>query len=308
MFYALDARSGKIMWSYDISRDGNQKSFHGRMFISDSLVIIGTDVPAGHVYAFERFTGRVRWKYDAGPGVHGDIRCSGERVYALTSEDRLVCFDRESGEVQWEYQSESGGGRWNDSSPELSGDRVFFRGIDSFIYTLDARTGGLIWKREIAGNIRTSVSFRKGGVYAGSSSDGIVRLDGETGDLEASLPLESSPYGTLTFAGGTLLFFTGERGLGRALVAAEPGLGRITWMREAPEGSTWTTYRPHIWDGTAVVGNSKGVITAFRLSDGAELWSFHVTGTLKTIGRSHDTLFIGVLEGSLFAYRIGGER
>jgi len=69
-FYAFDKRSGKVRWSYDIHQDGNQTSFHGNPLITDQLVLIGTDNGCasggiGHVYAFDRATGAVRWKYRA---------------------------------------------------------------------------------------------------------------------------------------------------------------------------------------------------------------------------------------------------
>jgi len=59
-----------VRWSYDIHQDGNQTSFHGNPLITDQLVLIGTDKSCasggiGHVYAFDRATGAVRWKYRA---------------------------------------------------------------------------------------------------------------------------------------------------------------------------------------------------------------------------------------------------
>jgi outer membrane protein assembly factor BamB len=67
----FDKRTGKVQWSYNIHQDGNQTSFHGNPLITDQLVLIGTDKSCasggiGHVYAFDRATGTVRWKYRTG--------------------------------------------------------------------------------------------------------------------------------------------------------------------------------------------------------------------------------------------------
>jgi outer membrane protein assembly factor BamB len=67
-FYAFDKRTGKVRWSYNIHQDADQTSFHGNPLITDQLVLIGTDKSCasggiGHVYAFDRSTGTVRWKY-----------------------------------------------------------------------------------------------------------------------------------------------------------------------------------------------------------------------------------------------------
>ena len=46
-------QAGKVRWSYDIRKDGNQTSFHGDALIADDLVVIVTDGGLGHVSVFE---------------------------------------------------------------------------------------------------------------------------------------------------------------------------------------------------------------------------------------------------------------
>lgn len=67
-FYAINKTTGQVQWSYDISKDGKQQSFHGDPLVINDLILIGTDRSCdpegvGHVYAFERGSGNVRWKY-----------------------------------------------------------------------------------------------------------------------------------------------------------------------------------------------------------------------------------------------------
>ena len=67
-FYAINKTTGQLQWSYDIRKDGNQQSFHGDPLVTNDLILIGTDKSCdpngvGHVYAFERDSGKVRWKY-----------------------------------------------------------------------------------------------------------------------------------------------------------------------------------------------------------------------------------------------------
>lgn len=105
-FYALDKRSGKVRWSYDITKDGLQTSFHGDPLVAGDLVLVGTDgggVPnsVGHLYAFARETGQVRWKYRVDKGVSTDVLGIGSRLFAVASGTRLVCLDLKSGWVRW---------------------------------------------------------------------------------------------------------------------------------------------------------------------------------------------------------------
>ena len=80
-----------MKWQYDISKDGDQRQFHGDPLIADELVVIGTDGNIGHVYAFERYTGIVRWKYRVNErGVASDIVRLGDSVYAVTLGNELL--------------------------------------------------------------------------------------------------------------------------------------------------------------------------------------------------------------------------
>ena len=74
-FYCLDRKSGAEIWSYDITADGAQRSFHGDPLVAGELILVGTDGDGiGHVYAFEQSTGKVRWKH---PVTHTTERGAG---------------------------------------------------------------------------------------------------------------------------------------------------------------------------------------------------------------------------------------
>jgi outer membrane protein assembly factor BamB len=91
-----DRQSGQRRWSYDIKKDGNQNSFHGNPLITDDLILIGTDGAMGHVYAFERATGKVVWKHAITRSVSGnggattDVLGSGANAYVVTIGDELT--------------------------------------------------------------------------------------------------------------------------------------------------------------------------------------------------------------------------
>lgn len=302
LFRALDARTGVPVWRYDILRDGMQRSFHGKMLFGDSLVFVGTDIPTGHIYAFEKRNGTVRWKHFAGLGVHGDIVGADSVVYALTKEDTLLCLARCTGDVLWSFHPGERPDSWNDSSPYCAGDRVFFRDSGNRVYALSASNGENVWMRELPDVLTTSPYVQNGGVYAGSRGGTLYRLCLDTGEIEAELSLDEAPYGTITYAGGALIFFVGRRGSGGALVSVGPDLGGVRWRRPAPAGTEWTTYRPDMWRDCIIAGDGAGSITAFRIADGGAEWSLEAGGTVKTISHSGDTLFVGTFEGALHAY------
>jgi len=88
MIRALDKKTGQVKWDYDIRKDGEQSQFHGDPLITDDLVVIGTDGTLGHVYAFGRTTGAVRWKYKVeATGVASDIVRVENQIYFVTIAD-----------------------------------------------------------------------------------------------------------------------------------------------------------------------------------------------------------------------------
>ncbi len=93
-----------MKWQYDITKDGDQRQFHGDPLITDELVVVGTDGNIGHVYAFERYTGIVRWKYRVTErGVASDIVRLGDSVYAVTLGNELLSLDIKSGKARWTF-------------------------------------------------------------------------------------------------------------------------------------------------------------------------------------------------------------
>src|SRR5437588_7649891 len=108
-FYAFDKHTGEVRWSYNIHQDGNQTSFHGNPLISESLILVGTDKSCapdgiGHVYAFDKATGAVRWKYRTA-GVPTDIARIGSTVYAASFIDQLFALNLADGSLRWKFET-----------------------------------------------------------------------------------------------------------------------------------------------------------------------------------------------------------
>ena len=114
-FYALNKATGQVQWSYDIRKDGKQQSFHGDPLVTSDLILIGTDRSCdpegvGHVYAFERDSGKVRWKYRS-TSVPTDIVQLGSNVFFGSFQDQWSSVDLRTGKLELEFfywRNESG--------------------------------------------------------------------------------------------------------------------------------------------------------------------------------------------------------
>jgi len=300
VFRALEIKTGKVRWSYNTQQDGSPVEFHSDPLLVGDLVIAGTDrrKPGGiaHVYAFERNTGKPRWKYRVGLGVAADVLRIGSNIYALTLQDELLCLDWKTGELVWK----SATGQPNDefligSAPAASGDRIFFGGLDGAVFALDANSGAVLWRKELGGRITTSVLLLGGNLYAGSSNRHIYRLDSGTGSVTADFAAEEIPAGSLLFADDSLLVFLADK----KLVCLDSALKTIRWSKET--GSPWSSSKPYAWNHAVLVGNEIGELFAYRISDGSLLWSEKFEGVIRGIGYSADALYVGTLKGRVHA-------
>jgi len=301
MIRALDKRSGQVRWSYDVRKDGDQTEFHGDPLVAEDLIVIGTDGNMGHVYAFDRSTGAVQWKYRVEwRGVASDIVRAGNSIYAVTLDDALICLDLQSGKAKWTFRSGAPPKLfyWN-SSPAVTADRVYFGGLDGIVYALDARSGKLIWRSDLGARITTSVASQGQGIYVGTAKRHLYRLDPGSGRVLADFAAEAEPRWRLILARESLLVFLGSQ----SLASLDLSLDKIRWSAKASKD--WTSARPYVWRGTVLAGNG-GELVAFRASDGTREWSHQLSETIRGIGVSDDVLYVGTLKGPVLAVRPAG--
>jgi outer membrane protein assembly factor BamB len=198
-FYAINKTTGQLQWSYDIRRDGNQQSFHGDPLVTNDLILIGTDKSCdpngvGHAYAFERDTGTVRWKYRS-TSVPTDILQLNSSVYFGSFQDQWSSLDLKTGSLNWSFST--GATNKNVRSPKAAvtdGNRLFIAGQDGVIYSLDASTGHVAWKRKLPSAPTTGLAIRDKTIYVGTSGQRIYRLNAETGAVTSELITEATPW------------------------------------------------------------------------------------------------------------------
>ena len=154
-FYAINKDTGQVQWAYDIRKDGKQQSFHGDPLLTKDLVLVGSDRSCdpdgiGHVYAFERNSGKVRWKYRS-TSVPTDIVLLGSNVYFGSFQDKWSSVDLHTGSLKWNFST---GASNKDcalpKAPVTDKNRLFIAGLDGVIYSLDASSGRVIWKRKLS--------------------------------------------------------------------------------------------------------------------------------------------------------------
>ena len=307
-FYAINKSTGQVQWSYDIRKDGKQVSFHGDPLVTGDLILIGTDhncVPdgIGHVYAFERESGKVRWKYRS-TSVPTDIVQLGSNVYFGSFQDRWSSVNLQSGGLNWSYST----GTPNPDctfvkSPVAVDNRLFFAGLDGVVYSLDAASGHVIWKRKLSAAPSTSLVFWGKTLYVGTADQHIYRLSPETGAVVTQLATEATPAGRPAFAADSLYVFLENRPERAGhIISVDSKLAGVRWKQKS--SPDWASERPHLWKGLVIAGNCRGEVASFRASDGGPQWKLNVKGCVRSIGSSGDMLFVGAQEGIVYAFGV----
>ncbi|MFV0278328.1 MAG: PQQ-dependent dehydrogenase, methanol/ethanol family [Parahaliea sp.] len=254
---AVDAASGKLLWSAQTTEDGDGRYITGMPYLIGDNVIIGHggadfSPVRGYVTAYDRVTGKQAWRFYTVPGNPAD---------GFESEAMKMAAQTWTG--QW-WKDGGGGTVWNAMAydPELNlvyigvgngapdnqklrspegGDNLFL----SSIVALDANTGEYRWHYQST---------------PGETWDFTATMDIELADLE----INGQPRKVLMQAPKNGFFYILDRATGE-LLSAEP-FARITWAERVdmktgrpvevegarfPNGSTFLAY-PSLWGAHGV--------------------------------------------------------
>jgi outer membrane protein assembly factor BamB len=305
-FYAFNKITGEVRWSYDIRKDGKQQSFHGNPLVTDDMILIGTDYSCapdgiGHVYAFERNTGKVRWKYQT-TSVPTDIVRIGPNVYFGSFQDNWHALNLRTGDLLWKFSTGASNANCDAiKSPVADGSHLYLAGLDGIIYSLDAASGRVVWKRKLSATPSTALALKDNALFVGTSDNRIHRLKTDTGTTLAELGVEAKPVGRLTLSADSLLLFLENRSERTGyIISVNPDLTKLRWkQKSSPE---WASEQPNPWGALIIAGNCRGEAAAFRASDGEPQWKLNLKGCIRSIGSSENKVLVGVQEGTIHAY------
>lgn len=305
-FYALDVATGQPRWSHDIRRDGKQTSFHGAILIERDQVLFGTDhgcAPGGigHVYAAERPTGRIVWKYRSPVGVASNLVRIRTAVCFGTMTGEWGCVGAKDGALRWKTAPAPAAAcdfpRW----AATDGRVLVVSTSDGALAALRPSDGKVVWRRTLVATATTSPVVSGGVVYIGAADDKIHAVESASGRVLRSMPLPARPVGRPTVDGGTLYVMLEDRRGGGRVVALDRATGRVKWSHE--QSRTFASEEPHVWRDVVVVADCSGSVTALATADGAPRWSLRVAGCIRSVSSSERLLFVGAQEGTVYAVR-----
>jgi outer membrane protein assembly factor BamB len=172
--YAVNATTGARIWrSLRIGAGGSAPAF------SQGRIFVGTGVDSGFVYALNAATGQILWRsiqgtpHASSPAVVGDVVYigSGEEVWALNAATGAFVWRKNVGNVIY-------------PAPSVANGMVYVAANFGAFHALDAKTGNIIWSRNIGGSLIFSASAVSNGiVYVGATDEFTYALNGATGAI-----------------------------------------------------------------------------------------------------------------------------
>jgi len=264
--YALDAKTGKTLWSFDSVIDPvGKKIIGGGAWNAPAIGPDGTVYFGfGNMYQPESVA----------------VSHPGKRLYT----DSTVALDGATGKLKWYFQGIKDD--FHDWDMQLSpivataGGRslVVDAGKMGYVYAMDASTGKLAWKTKV-------------GVHNGHDADSALALQRKLGKLTYPLTVEPGIVGgvetNMALADGVLYvpvanlasaWKTPDTGLGSANFGS--GTGEMLALDLASGRILWDTKLPQMADGDATVVNDlvftttfDGRLIAFDRKTGSIVWN-----------------------------------
>jgi len=301
VFSAIDRSNGKPLWLYDVADDGDAREFHGNPVATKDRVFIPTDGgQIGHIYAFDRVTGDVKWKYahrgKGNSGFTSDVLLDGDRIIGVTVDERIVSLNAATGAEQWSFPIEAKRRRVG-MSAALANGRVFFGSSNGAVYALNSQTGKQLWKTQLDAATSTAIAVSGKAIVVGTEGKKFYRLRATDGRVIGALDLDVVPEDTpATSVRG--IYVVSEK----EVMLVNPNVTRVLW--HADSTSKWTSPRPRLWRGWVIVGDRDGVVDALDEASGAIVWSQKIHDKpIRGIGSDESTLYVGTIDGQVIALR-----
>lgn len=294
---AFNTASGSALWNASLTPEGKPKGFglSSLMGGDDSkgagfgggLAIDGGRLFAvsgyGIVAAIDPATGKRIWEKNIGSPVRTSPTASGDRVFVISTQGNLHCFNGADGTEMWEFHNlPQTAMLLNNSSPAVDGDVVVAPFTTGEITAVRISDGKTLWSDSLT---RTKLStginsltdaarpaIADGVVYAVGNGGKMIATNIKTGERmwSAAIAGIQTPW----VAGGTVYVVD----TGGQLYALARTDGKAQWVVQMPAGKTWAG--PIMAGNYLWLVNDKGQLVAVDPTTGKSASSVDLGATV----------------------------
>ena len=253
------------------------------------------------------------WKVnDLGPSYSGPI-IGEDRVFTTETIDKkteeVTAFDRKTGKPIWKQKWDgsiavpffaAANGSWIRATPAYDGESLYVAGIRDLLVCLNATTGDVRWKIDLAAKYESGVPafgcassplVDKDAVYV-QAGGGVVKIEKKTGKviwrvLESKDAMSGSAFSSpvLGTFGTTEALVVQTRS---QLAGLDRATGKILWSREVPSFRGMNILTPtqfgdgfftSTYGGNTQLFNVRSSAEGYRVEDG---WAFKYEGNMSS--------------------------
>lgn len=242
--------------------------YDGKVYIAENSIFSFHN----NLYCLNADNGKVIWDVDMGHSVHSSPAFYDGKIYIGSYSGYVCCFNANNGNEIWRHDI---GSDYVYSSPTVVDEKVYI-GNNRNIFCLDAMGNGdgttdLIWSREIAGGVTSSIAVENGNIYFGTGHGYVFCLNANTGNETWNFPTQwtevvSSPaiaYGRVYIGGKDY-----------HLYCFDMNSGSIIWKYEFAKPHI--TSSPAVADNKVYVVSGDGNIYCINAHNKALIWKYEV--------------------------------
>lgn len=188
--YCLNPANGDEFWKFETGSEDEKKPIRSSPATDSGVVVFGCD--DGILYAVERSSGKLRWKFHTQESIFASPTTVKGRVVVGSLDGKMYCVEIRSGNLLWSFDTKSkifgsassddslafvgttdgrcyalnmqnGSPAWVfdaksviNSAPLVTKSLVFVGSLDKNLYVLDIRTGKEVWHHQAEGRIKVS--------------------------------------------------------------------------------------------------------------------------------------------------------
>lgn len=274
----------RLLWS---AATGDE--VRGGGTVAGSLLLIGSYDAS--LYAIDRDTGAVRWRFITGRGICAAPATYEELAIVASEDGAIYGAALLDGRAAWRFRTSMP----VRSSPRVHDTAVYIGSDDGYCYKLAAPNGELLWRARTYGPIRSSAAVTTTVVVIGSNDGFLYGLDVPSGRQLWRFATTKSIVATPAIAEEMVVCASLDGSIyGLGLV-----LGDERW-RCATGGPVVAS--PAIGEDTVYIGSSTGKLYAIDLLSGAVRWTVDCGGRISSSAALSATrLYVGGLDGTVYS-------
>ena len=202
------------------------------------------------------------------------------------------------GTARWKYNFNSGVG----SSPVMvPGGRVTCADYQGDLACLETQTGEKVWELALGSKVVSTPASLGKLLFVGTMSGDLHCVDADTGSEVWKRKLGDGIWSSIWAEGDYVVAATVD-----GFIKKLDRNGKIIWS-ETPGRDIYSTPLCIPGEDLIVIGTNKGLISAFRLSDGVLKWQYSVNDEVRSTPAAHgDNIVLGTDDGKVYCFNIEG--